>query len=153
MWVSNGRSIGSFCVENPAPGFFSLIGIKTPGLTCADELGRLLARETAQTLCAEPNFEFDPHRRAIVRLRDLDAAAKLAAIEENPDYGDMVCLCEQVTKAEILEAIARGAKTVDGVKRRTGCTMGRCQGGRCTQKIEELLNEFGENIYDRQTWS
>ena len=153
VWVPDGRSIGSFCVENPAPGFFSLIGIKTPGLTCADELGMLVARETAQTLCAAPNQNFDPHRRAVVRLRELDAAAQLAAIQENPDYSEIVCLCEQVTKAEVLEAIRRGAKTVDGVKRRTGCTMGRCQGSRCTQRIEELLNEFGEQAYDRQTWS
>ena len=81
------------------------------------------------------------------------ATKQLRLTAENPDYADILCLCEDISKAEVLEAIRRGAVTVDGVKRRTGCAMGRCQGGRCTQKIEELLNEFGENIYDRQTWS
>ena len=121
--ITGNDSIGSFCIDNPAPGFYSLIGIKTPGLTCADELGLLLAARTARYLQAAPNPAFDPHRPAIT-----------ASAED-----EIVCLCRKVTKAEILEAIRRGASTVDGVKRRTGCGMGRCQGGRCTQRIEELL--------------
>ena len=137
------RSIGSFCVETPLPGFFSLIGIKTPGLTCANELGLLLAERTARWLDAKENVQFNPCRKAIVRLRDLEPAARAAMVAANPDYGEVVCLCEDVTKAEILQAIDRGAGTVDGVKRRTGCAMGRCQGGRCSQRIEEILKARG----------
>ena len=122
------HSIGSFCIETPAPGFYSLIGIKTPGLTCANELGLLLADSAAAHLQAPVNPDYDPHRPAIAK--DLG--------------GEIVCLCQQVTKAEVLEAIRRGASTVDGVKRRTGCTMGRCQGGRCNQRIEELLRLTAE---------
>ncbi|MBO6039915.1 MAG: (2Fe-2S)-binding protein, partial [Oscillospiraceae bacterium] len=47
--------------------------------------------------------------------------------------------CEDVTKAEVLEAIRLGATTLDGVKRRTGIGMGRCQGSRCQQKLIALL--------------
>jgi len=142
--VSDGSSIGSFCVEHPEPGFFGLIGIKTPGLTCADALGNHVAQKLADELEAERNPSFHPHRTAIRRMRELSAAERDAAVKENPDYGDVVCLCEDVTKGEILEAIRRGAVSVDGVKRRTGCTMGRCQGGRCTQRIEELLERYLE---------
>ena len=126
--ISGNDSIGSFCIDNPAPGFYSLIGIKTPGLTCADELGLLLAERTALYLRADREPAFDPHRTAII----------------GADDDEIVCLCRNVTKSQVLEAIRRGAVTVDGVKRRTGCGMGRCQGGRCTRRIEELLGICAE---------
>ena len=124
-YVQSGESLHDFCIENPAPGFYSLIGIKTPGLTCANELGRYLAEKAAQTLGAEENPDFDPNRKGI---REKDH--------------DIICRCEQITRAEILEAIRRGAGTVEGVKRRVGSGMGRCQGSRCALKIEKLLEEY-----------
>ena len=124
-YVANGESLHDFCIENPAPGFFSLIGIKTPGLTCANELGSYLAQRAAAYLNAEENPAFNPKRRAIT---DQDS--------------EIICQCEKVTKAEILAAIRRGARTVDGVKRRVGSGMGRCQGSRCTYEIERLLEEY-----------
>lgn len=121
----NGESLHDFCIQNPAPGFYSLIGIKTPGLTCANELGMYLAGQTAACLGACPNPAFDPRRTAIPKTDDRS----------------IVCQCEGVTRAEILEAIRRGAATVDGVKRRVGSGMGRCQGSRCSFAIEKLLEE------------
>ncbi len=125
QWVPDGTSIGSFVIENPGAGFYSFIGIKTPGLTCANELGMYLAERAAAYLNAPVNDGFDPHRKAI--------ACK--------DH-DILCQCEGITKAEVLEAIRRGATTVDGVKRRVGTGMGRCQGSRCSIRIEKLLEEF-----------
>ena len=122
----SGESIHDFQIETPAPGFFSLIGIKTPGLTASNELGRLLAERAAAYLDAAENPGFDPIRKAITE-------------EDN----EIICQCEQITRAQILEAIRRGAVTVDGVKRRTGSCMGRCQGSRCTYEIERLLEEYG----------
>ena len=62
-----------------------------------------------------------------------------AAIAANPDYGEIFCRCEQVTKAENLQAIHNplGVHTVNGVKVRTRATMGRCQGGYCETRITE----------------
>ena len=131
-YVPDGKSIGSFCIENPAPGFYSLIGIKTPGLTCADQLGQHLAREVASYLNAAENGDFDPHRPAIRR-------------GTGPDFHEIVCQCEQITRGEILEAIARGATTIRGVKHRVGSTMGRCQGSRCVWEIAKILMETGAN--------
>ena len=121
----NGESIHDFCIENPAPGFYSLIGIKTPGLTASNELGLLLARKAAGYLGAEENQKFDPRRKAITE-------------KDN----EIICQCEGITRAEIIEAIRRGAATLDGVKRRVGSGMGRCQGSRCSLKIEKLLEEY-----------
>ena len=138
---ADGRSIHSFCIEHPAERFWSLIGIKTPGLTCARELGQYVAAALARELRAEENPAFDPLRHAIPKAHTLsfDERQKLAAAE--PDYGEIVCCCEDVTRGEILEAIRRGACTVDGVKRRVGTGMGCCQGARCQQKIAALISE------------
>ena len=122
----NGENIPDFCVENPAPGFYSLIGIKTPGLTVSNGLGLLLAQRAAEYLNAKENTDFDPHRKAITE-------------KDN----EIICRCEQISKAEILEAIRRGASTVEAVKHRVGSGMGRCQGSRCTYAIERLLKEYG----------
>ena len=138
---SDGSSIGSFVIDNPGPGFWSLIGIKTPGLTCADELGRYVADKVAAELGAEENPVFDPHRAGIRRIRNLTLSERTALVRENPDYGEILCHCEDITKAEILEAIRRGAVSVDGVKRRVGAGMGRCQGSRCERAVMELLAE------------
>lgn len=125
-YKENGESLHDFCIENPAPGFYSLIGIKTPGLTCANELGMHLAQKAAAYLQAEENLSFMPARKAITQTDD-----------------EIVCQCEEITKGQILEAIRRGATTAEGIKRRVGSGMGRCQGSRCTQQIEKLLEEYG----------
>jgi len=143
VYVPDGESIGSFVIDHPAPGFYSLLGIKTPGLTCADELGRYLAERTAAYLDAAENTSFDPRRRAITRTDDMDHDQWNRLIRENSDYGEIICQCEGITKGEIMEAIARGARTVDGVKRRTGSGMGRCQGGRCATEIAAILRKAG----------
>lgn len=130
-YKENGGNIPDFCIENPAPGFYSLIGIKTPGLTCANELGLLLAEKAAAFLQADVNQNFNPKRKAIPKTNGQE----------------IVCQCEGISKEEILEAIRRGATTVDGVKRRVGSGMGRCQGSRCSNAIERILEEWkNENI-------
>lgn len=130
--IENGKSLHDFCLENPAPGFYSLIGIKTPGLTCANELGLYLAERAAEYLGAEENTAFTPRRPAIQK-------------KEAPDYYEIICRCEGVTRGDILEAICRGATTVDGVKRRVGSGMGRCQGSHCAREIAKILKETGVN--------
>ena len=130
QYVPDGKSIGSFSIENPAPGFYSLIGIKTPGLTCADQLGMYLAERTAAYLNAEQNPDFDPIRKAI-----------------SGKDSQIICQCRKITKAEIMEAIRRGATTVEGVKRRVGSGQGRCQGSRCTWEIERLLEDAKDGTH------
>ena len=119
-----GESIHDFCIDNPARGFYSLIGIKTPGLTCANELGLHLADKAARYLNAAENPDFDPIRR----------------IKPAEDY-EIICQCQSITRGQILDAIHRGATTVDGVKRRVGAGMGRCQGMRCRREIEKMLED------------
>ena len=123
-------------------GFFSLIGIKTPGLTFSNELGRLTAdKAAAYTGRTSLRKTFNPHRRAVIRLRDLAPAEQADLIAEDPAYGEIVCGCMNVSRSEILQAVKRGAQDFEGVRRRTGAGMGRCQGSRCRKKIWDDLNE------------
>lgn len=121
----NGESLHDFCISRPAAGFFSLIGIKTPGLTCADELGRYVADKAAEFLGARPNGDFDPCRKAIPKT----------------DEREIICQCEGVGRSQIVEAIRRGANSVEAVKRRVGSGMGVCQGSRCSYAISRILEE------------
>lgn len=128
QWQPEKDNLKSFVIDAPEAGFISLIGVKTPGLTCADQLGTHIAVKAAEYLGAELNHSFNPKRRAIVR---------------NPDCGDIICRCENVTRHEAIEAIRRGAVTVEGIKRRVGTGMGACQGSRCAWELEKLLREYG----------
>lgn len=138
-YVLSRKSINSFVIDEPAEGFVSFIGIKTPGLTCADELGRYAAEKLGKLLGAAENPDFDPFRRGIRAARDMSEEERAQAVRDDPDYGEIVCRCEGVTLREVKEAIRRGAVTVDGVKRRCGSGMGACQGARCRHRIAEVL--------------
>lgn len=136
--------ISDLCILEEG-SLFSLIGIKTPGLTCAYTLGEYMAKRITQVLGGTAlRTDFDPCRRAIIRAAALDEAAREALIGSSPEYGRVLCRCRGVTEGEVREAIRRGAVTLDGVKRRVGAGMGRCQGSFCSRRIIELLaGEYG----------
>lgn len=130
-----------FIVGESADGFFEAVGIESPGLSSAPAIGRYLAELAAAKLDAAEKADFIPERRDIPRPREMDLAARQALIEKDPAYATVVCRCEQITEGEIREAIRRGARSLDGVKRRVRAGMGRCQGGFCTPRVLELLHQ------------
>ena len=140
QYVPDGKSIGSFVIETPEPGYIGFIGIKTPGLTCADELGKLASKRVAEHLAVKQRTDFESRRKAAPSPRDMKFDERRAFIEKNPEYGNIICLCEEISEGEILDAIRRGAVSFDGVKRRCGASLGACQGSRCRYKIEQLLS-------------
>lgn len=136
----NKKGISSFTILSDGEGsFLSFIGIKTPGLTCSRELGEYAAKAAANFLSAEENPLFDPIRTPPISLSNASAEQRIAAARENPLYGRIVCRCAGISEGEIIDAIRRGATTLDGVKRRAGTGMGRCQGGFCSTRIMEIL--------------
>lgn len=82
---------------------------------------------------------FNPYRKRIPRFNDLSNEERSKLIAQDSRYGHVVCRCETVTEGEIVEAIRRGATTVDGVKFRTRAGMGRCQGGFCGSRVVKIL--------------
>ncbi len=126
-----------------APGFFNAAGIESPGLTAAPAIGVDLAGWVADYLKAEDNPSFQPKRTAIPKFRELSNEERAVLIAQDPAFGRIVCRCETVTEGEIREAIRRtpGARTLDGVKRRTRAGMGRCQAGFCSPRVVDILCE------------
>ena len=125
------------------PGSYEAIGIESPGLTAAPAIARTLSEQIAVAENLKPKAEWHtaPYRNKAFSHMTFDE--KQAAYAQNHDYGNVVCRCEQVTEAEIREAIRRpvGARTLDAVKRRTRAGMGRCQGGFCSPRVLEILTE------------
>ncbi|MEG2083550.1 MAG: (2Fe-2S)-binding protein, partial [Oscillospiraceae bacterium] len=136
---------GDFVIGEPddAPMFFNAVGVESPGLTSSPAIADYLAKDVADKLGAKKNEKFDPIRKGIPKFREMNKEQRAEAIASNPDFAKIVCRCETVTEAEIREAIRRpvGARTVDGIKRRTRAGMGRCQAGFCTPRVVEILCE------------
>jgi glycerol-3-phosphate dehydrogenase len=94
---------------------------------------------TRQGLGLAENPRFDPYEKAMPDFSDLSDEEKKELIARDPRYGHVVCRCETVTEGEIVEAIRRGARTLDGVKFRCRPGMGRCQGGFCGPRVTRIL--------------
>ena len=145
-WVDDQGMIQDFRIEirdDLAPRAINLVGIESPGLTAAVPIARYAIGLMKEREELKPNPDFNPVRRGIVRFAEqpLEEQARLAA--ENPDYGEVVCRCEKVTRAEILQAIhnSLGVDTMVGIKYRTRSMMGRCQGGYCQMRIAKMIEE------------
>lgn len=126
-----------------APGFFDCAGMESPGLSASPAVGQLLARQICEKLHPAQNAGFIATRTGISNPKTLSPEAYRELIAKEPAYGQIVCRCEGITEGEILDAIRRplGAKSVDGVKRRTRAGMGRCQGGFCSVRVMQLLSQ------------
>jgi len=134
-----------------APGFFDCAGIESPGLTAAPAIGREIAAELAEKLSLAPDPDFNGRRKGFTDPKALSLEDLAALIAEKPEFGRIVCRCEQVSEGEILEAIRRplGAKSLDGIKRRVRAGMGRCQAGFCSPRIMDILaEEWGVDVAD-----
>lgn len=125
-------------------------GIQSPGVTAAPaiavDLAKWAVEYLGQTAKVEKNKAFDPLRKAPPRMAQLSEEEQDRLIKQNPDYGVIVCRCEQVSKGEILDALHSPlcVPTLDGIKRRLRPGMGRCQGGFCSPLITQLIaDELG----------
>ena len=132
-----------FIVEESAvaPGLFHLAGIRSPGLSAAPALGREAAamlRQAGLELREKENFQ-DSRRR--IRFHELSPAEKNEMIARDPRWGRVICRCETVTEGEIVAALHSPIPpvSVNGVKRRVGAGMGRCQGGFCGPRVQEIV--------------
>ena len=145
-WVDENGTIQDFKIEirpELAPHAVNLVGIESPGLTAAVPIGRMVARMMQEYEAFKENPEFNPKREGIIRFDVQDDETKAKLIAEDPDYGEVICRCEKVTKAEILKAIHNplGVHTMTGIKYRTRSMMGRCQGGYCQMRIEKMIED------------
>ena len=138
--------------EDPdVPGFFEFAGICSPGLSAAPAIGEeAVALLNAAGFTPSRKAHYDDSRRRI-RFHELSDEEKNAIIAQDPRYGRVICRCETVTEGEIVASLRCPIPptTVNGVKRRVGAGMGRCQGGFCGPRVQEILaREYGVSPTD-----
>lgn len=133
--------------ETIVPGFIRLQGIESPGLTSSpaiaedvrDLVGKRLELRRRDDFIAElPGF--------VGHFSHLPLEQRMDLIRSEPDYGEIICRCEQITKKEIRDAIENplGSWTMMSIKYRARAMMGRCQGGFCVPRIVRILrDEYG----------
>ena len=122
-------------------GFIDCAGIESPGLTSSPAIGRMVANILKDLMKLSPNLSFNGKRKGVLNPDTLSEEERSKLIKEKPAYGHIICRCEMITEGEIIDAITRplGAKSLDGVKRRTRAGMGRCQAGFCSPRTMEIL--------------
>ena len=152
---------GDFIVEEAedVKNFIDVAGIKSPGLSSAPAIAEDVVKIlNGCGLELKENKNFNPRREEIVFM-ELSPEEKAEVIKKDPRYGKIICRCESITEGEIVNAIHRsfGSITLDGVKRRCRPGMGRCQGGFCGPKVQEIiareLNIPMEDIYQEKDGS
>lgn len=136
---------GDFIIQEApeVPGMLNLVGIESPGLTAAPAIAQDVASWASGLVSLLPNAGFNPRREHAAPFFEAEVEEQARLVDADPEYGQIVCRCEMVTRREILEAIRNplGIQTLAAVKYRSRATMGRCQGGFCGPRIEEIMEE------------
>lgn len=138
-------STNDFIIQHSATakGLIHAAGMKSPGLASSPAVAKMvvdLFKEAAGGKLEE-KADFNPVRK-VIRFHGLSIEEQARLVEKDPQYGQVICRCETVTEAEIVDAIRRpvGATNLDGIKRRTRAGAGRCQGGFCSPRVLAILS-------------
>lgn len=140
---------GDFIIEEATgvPGFVNIVGIESPGLTSAPSIAEMVRDIIANHVELLEKENFIAERPGFAgHFCDLSKEEQERLVKENPEYGEIICRCEKITKKEIRDAVENslGARSLVGIKYRARSGMGRCQGGFCTPRIVRMLrDEYG----------
>ena len=132
-------------------GYISIIGTHYGKITLAPALAKMICDTLTNNLNCTLKKNFIDKRRDFYRLRQMDREELNEAIKVDGRYGKIICNCNNVSEGEIVDCISRalGARTVKGVKRRTGAGFGNCHGSYCNEKIISILaRELDKKITD-----
>lgn len=142
------RAVGDtedFIIGEPedAEGFINAAAIESPGLTSAPAIALYLCELVGRHIPLVRKETFYAKRKGVIHFIQLSEKERCELIAKDPAYGQIVCRCCTVTEGEIIDALTRPlpATTLDGVKRRTGAGMGRCQAGFCSPRTITLIAE------------
>ena len=146
--VSNGQvNYGDFIIEESSrvENLINLVGIESPGLTASMPIAEKVTDIINKKKNYIPNKRYKAKYKGAPRFSSLGHKKQNALIAKNQDYGEVVCRCKTITKAEVLQALHNPLKanTIISIKNRVHTTMGRCQGGYCLTRLTDIImDEF-----------
>lgn len=122
-------------------GFIQIKGKHYGQVTMTPAIASIVCESVVSKMQCKLKKDFNDKRRESYKFRELSDEERNRIIKLDKKYGKIICICEKVTEGEIVDAIRRplGARTVEGVKRRTGAAFGNCQGSHCLNKIVSIL--------------
>jgi glycerol-3-phosphate dehydrogenase len=125
------------------PGLINLLGIESPGLTGAPAIAKKIVKIVSKHINLKNKEDFKIKKFREKKFSYLDSKDISELIKKDESWGRIVCRCEHITEAEVIEALSNplGAKNLSSVKYRCRAGMGRCQGGFCTQHIVRIMKE------------
>lgn len=148
--VRAATEIDDFIIEFACEGFLDLAGIKSPGLSAAPAIAELAVKMLGESGLALEERESFTDERTHLRFKHLSDEEKNNAVKKNSAYGRVICRCETITEGEIIDALNSPIPPVslDGIKRRAGTGMGRCQGGFCGPKVLEIMAKYKNEPFE-----
>ena len=148
--VRAATEIDDFIIEFACEGFLDLAGIKSPGLSAAPAIAELAVKMLGESGLALEGKESFTDERTHLRFKHLSDEEKNNAVKKNSAYGRVICRCETITEGEIIDALNSPIPPVslDGIKRRAGTGMGRCQGGFCGPKVLEIMAKYKNEPFE-----
>lgn len=148
--VRAATEIDDFIIEFACEGFLDLAGIKSPGLSAAPAIAELAVKMLGESGLALEEKESFTDEGTHLRFKHLSDEEKNNAVKKNSAYGRVICRCETITEGEIIDALNSPIPPVslDGIKRRAGTGMGRCQGGFCGPKVLEIMAKYKNEPFE-----
>lgn len=136
-------------------GYIKITGNSFCDVTITPAISNMVCESIISNLNCKHKKNFIDKRREFYRFKDMNNEERNQLIKIDKRYANIICLCNEITEAEIIDSIRRplGARTVEGVKRRTGVTFGSCQGAYCLSRIMKILaretnKKFNEIVND-----
>jgi glycerol-3-phosphate dehydrogenase len=132
-------------------------GIQSPGLASApaiaEEIEKITCGVLGEKIELKKKVYWNPIRKGIPEIRNMSFEERAKLIKEKPEYGEIICRCEEISKGEIRDALTSPIKvdTVDAIKRRVKAGAGRCQGGFCLPQVLKIINEESGKSFDKIT--
>lgn len=122
-------------------GYIRVTGKHYGKITIAPAIAQSIKDAIVNNMNASVNKNFIDKRREFYRFRDLNRDEINEIIKLDKRYGNIICACNRVSEGEIVDCIRRplGARTIEGVKKRTGAGYGNCHGSYCIRKIINIL--------------
>ncbi|MCQ2796416.1 MAG: FAD-dependent oxidoreductase [Bacilli bacterium] len=127
------------------PKFIHLCGIESPGFVSSPAIAQYVVNELVSPLIKlEKKENYIANVRPSIVTRKMNNEAREKLVKEHPEYGEIICQCEKISKGEILDAMSRSdhPHTIKAIKKRCRAGFGKCQGGFCQPLVAKLVSEY-----------